>query len=619
MLEPNQRQLYLEVLRPPQGYTLDRGTASTFSLDLLTLLIAPLSMVMFEAQSDEELLKDPVQILEALRRTADKISIFCQRGRIMIPKVKNLLYSYLEQTVIEVESPNPNGSFHPKTWLLRFVSEDKPTYYRFICLTRNLTFDKSWDTILTLEGEVGRRRFARNRPLTDYIKTLPGLSATGVNSRIQKDIDTIAEELPYVDFTTPEGFEGEPVFLPLGIPGYRKFPFTSLFSNALIISPFVSDNLLSRITQEGRYHNHILISRQESLDDLKPGTLSAFKEVLVLDDTAGEDTEEDGTAVEEEEKASDLHAKLFLMDNGWESTLWTGSANATNAAFKNNVEFLVGLKGKRSRIGIDQIMSFEKEGLRNLLKEYSPPQGDKKGDNLQAKLEKELEEARRILSRSNLNIVVSPLKLDEGYEVSLQGFENTEKLNFENIKGKCWPISVEELNAKDLSLLYQEGKLNFTTLSTEAITSFIAFGLTSNQDKSITTRFVLNLPIQGTPENRGDKILLSIISNKSRFLRYLMFLLSEGESYSPAIQDLVAATSEEGSSFLDRGGNMPELPLLEEMVRAFARQPEKIDRIAKLVEDIKKNSEGNGILPEGFNNIWQPIWEARKRMIKDEG
>ena len=51
MLEPGKRLLYLEELRPPEGYQLDRAIATTFSLDLLSLLMAPLSMVLHESQS----------------------------------------------------------------------------------------------------------------------------------------------------------------------------------------------------------------------------------------------------------------------------------------------------------------------------------------------------------------------------------------------------------------------------------------------------------------------------------------------------------------------------------------------------------------------------------------
>ncbi len=104
MLNANLRQLYMDALRPPVGYNLDEGVATTFSLDLLTLLIVPLSFVMFDSEDIEGDLKDPLKILEALRRTADKFTICCQKGRISIPKISHLLYSYLEKSVVEVHA-----------------------------------------------------------------------------------------------------------------------------------------------------------------------------------------------------------------------------------------------------------------------------------------------------------------------------------------------------------------------------------------------------------------------------------------------------------------------------------------------------------------------------------
>ena len=146
MLEPNSRCIYLEELRPPVGYRLERAIATTYSLDLLTLLMAPLSMALNECHNREDALKDPIAILEALRQTTNRLTVFCQQGRIAVPAKDALLYRYLEPVVVEVQSPDNRGVFHAKTWLLRFVGEaaDDPVHYRFLCLSRNLTFDRSW-------------------------------------------------------------------------------------------------------------------------------------------------------------------------------------------------------------------------------------------------------------------------------------------------------------------------------------------------------------------------------------------------------------------------------------------------------------------------------------------
>ena len=65
------------------------------------------------------MLQDGVALLESLRRTAGKLSIFCQQGRIVAPNLPHVLYGLLEPCVIEVNAPN-GGVFHPKLWVLNW-------------------------------------------------------------------------------------------------------------------------------------------------------------------------------------------------------------------------------------------------------------------------------------------------------------------------------------------------------------------------------------------------------------------------------------------------------------------------------------------------------------------
>jgi hypothetical protein len=50
-LDPNVRRIYLDELRPPPGYVVDRAIGTTYSLDLLALLAVPLSMACFECRA----------------------------------------------------------------------------------------------------------------------------------------------------------------------------------------------------------------------------------------------------------------------------------------------------------------------------------------------------------------------------------------------------------------------------------------------------------------------------------------------------------------------------------------------------------------------------------------
>lgn len=113
MLDPNQRNLYMDEFCPPAGYQTHVVIGTTFSLDLTSLLLAPVNMMKWAYEDQEQLLKDPVVVLEALKNTANKLTLFCQQGRILVPKVDSRLYSYLESSVIEVQPPFRQRSISP--------------------------------------------------------------------------------------------------------------------------------------------------------------------------------------------------------------------------------------------------------------------------------------------------------------------------------------------------------------------------------------------------------------------------------------------------------------------------------------------------------------------------
>ena len=79
MLQPDERALLIDALRPPAGMRLDYAAGTTFSLDLEALLIAPVTFALFDARVAEgEGGTDPRSILEAVRRHAANIDLFCQ-------------------------------------------------------------------------------------------------------------------------------------------------------------------------------------------------------------------------------------------------------------------------------------------------------------------------------------------------------------------------------------------------------------------------------------------------------------------------------------------------------------------------------------------------------------
>ena len=77
----------------------------------------------------------------------------------------------------------------------------------------------------------------------------------------------------------------------------------------------------------------------------------------------------------------------------------------------------------------------------------------------------------------------------------------------------------------------------------------------------------------------------------------VLILGTEGQS----IVSLVKGKRIGGNS----GGKGYLLPLFEEMVRAFSREPEKIDRISEIIEDLEKTGNLENVLPPGFEEIWE--------------
>lgn len=223
MLRPDDREDLLATLRPPEHYRFDYAVGTTFSLDLLALLAVPLTFTFFHLDGeDTRSLDDPILLLEALREYAERLAIFCQAGQITIPRTHELLYSYLEDSVFEVAPRSRHGVFHPKVWALRYVPEntttEQPVRYRLLCLSRNLTFDRSWDTMLVLDGELTDRAYAfgDNHPLGDFLAALPDLAVRSVSDSVRQHVARVEYEIRRVRFDLPQGFS-KLAFHPFGL------------------------------------------------------------------------------------------------------------------------------------------------------------------------------------------------------------------------------------------------------------------------------------------------------------------------------------------------------------------------------------------------------------------
>lgn len=607
LLDPDARTVYLSALRPPMGYTLDRAIGTTYSLDLMTLLAVPLAFALFDrAEAKDDLLKDPVLLLEALRRYAGRTTVFCNVGQIGTPSGQHPLFIALEPMVTEVRAPKKGGVFHPKVWVLRFVAPGVPVKYRVLVLSRNLTPDRSWDTVLTLEGDLTdrERAFSRNHPLADFVAALPQLAVGGMESSAVDAIKQLADELRVVDFEVPDRFESFE-FWPMGIEGYSKTPFDSReHKRALVVSPFVRAEVLAAI---GGSDEDILIARPEELDAIGAAGLASFPRIYTVCDAVESDSEAPPPASTGPSPAG-LHAKVFVLDHGWDSHVITGSANATVAAMRRNVEFCVELVGKKSRVGIDEVLD---SGLSGLLQPYKPSTEPVTASAEQLAAERRLEELREVVIGADIVAHASAAEIPGTFDVELRA-RHAPLVLPEGVSAHARPVTLQAPAARPITELVQAGCLVFPGVSLLGITAFYAFTAEATVgDETCGLEFVLRVPLENCPAGREQAVLHSVIGNRSNLMRYLMLLLADevdGIGGSTEVILRGAHGSQPGSPAAG-----PSIPVLEQLLRVYARSPAKLDAIDRLVTDLERDPQGAQLLPEGFEPVWKAIWAARQR------
>lgn len=615
MLEPEGRQPLLDALRPPPGFVLDRAVGTSYSLDLLALLTAPLAFALFDRVSadGDRLEVDPIALLESVRRHADQIDIFCQAGQIAPMKEHRPIVAYLERSVHGVVPPNPDAIFHPKIWLLRYRSALGELSYRFLCLSRNLTFDRSWDTLLRLDGDVKPDGTGPDAtPIADFIRTLPGLAINPLEPDRIASLNALADELAHVSFALPDGFRAA-TFWPMGHDGVERWPLDGRIDRLLTISPFLTIPMLARLSAHGR--NHVLVSRPESLDAVGANAVAGFAEVLTLSSVALADPEaqpehspsDEALAEAPEHELQGLHAKCYVADAGGVARVWSGSANATNPAFSGNVEFLVELTGPKSWFGVDVTLGDRpgQPSLRSILEPYTPSNAEPRELTIAEELDRELDALRRWLGSHRFTAKVEAVDEDV-YEVILRGINARSRVGIELPTGvTCRPLTTRGAAAK---VVADSGGLSvrFPGLSFEALTSFFVFTAKAARDgERREIEFVVNAELVGAPEDRRQRILASLLKNREELLRFLLMLLS-GMGESGQLAEAALGGGKWAWAWSESSA------LFEPMVRALARDPSKIDEIGSLMQELMKTSDGRSILPEGWEDVWEPIRAARE-------
>ncbi|MER7273452.1 phospholipase D family protein [Dactylosporangium sp. NPDC000244] len=579
MLAPDTRTLLLDALRPPTGSQLTRAVALTFTLDLESLLVAPLA---FAAHNLRESV-DPVVIMESVRRCADRIDVFCQSGQVAVPPGESALLAFLEPMVHAVGRPRPGRLFHPKLWVLRFLDEvTSEVSLRLVVLSRNLTKDRSWDVCLRLDGVCGSRPAASNKPLADLLRHTLKLAVGPIPAPRLEAIEALIEDLRRAAWTTPDGVR-EVRFHPLGVPGNSAPSFEG--SRHLVISPFCTEDGLLLCAPGDR---RIVVGRQEELDRLPLEALDGA-ECYVVSELAGLPDEE---APNETEILSGLHAKVYVVEQGAEARLFVGSANATSAAFSGNVEVLVELVGKRGDLGIDGMVGPE-ANLREVLEPYE------RGEPV------ELNEDAELLIDLVRDIAEVPLVATVRADAGQYSIHLTSEGPLPEAKGVRLTAELHTRRAEAVALVPgQPVKATFAGLTLTDITPFV---IITAELRDVRERTVVLATLLGDPADRLDHVLAEQIDTFEKFQRFLLLMLGLGAEAAP----VAATVGDESGSTRWRSGY---LGMFELLLNALAEHPERLGDLANLIARIE--ARGAKLWPDGFSELWALVEQARQAELE---
>ena len=601
MLQPTNRLTLIDAMRPPAAFRLESAMAVTFTLDLRALLAAPAAMALTESAgtTSDASPYEPIELLHALRSHANKITVFSQVGEIALPPSRRV-FAFVERIVVPVDAPL-GGIVHPKVWVLRYEavgeqsSSERPEQrLRVLIASRNLTFDASWDTMVRLD-EATNAAGVLLGPVGELFEGLLGNVASTVSTDHRGRVLSLSASLETTRFALPRGVDDLRAHV-LGL-SRKPSPLPGPVDRSLIISPFVSNDFFTSVRPAPVGE---LVSRPESLELLRSGTLDKVASVYAFDDGSTPDVEAEleGSSTEDPGRPLvGLHAKIFAFEQGDRARLFLGSANATGAAFSSNVELLVELAGPASVLGIDRLCdgTEDEPGLRVLFHPYggATTSGDKDGD-------RSLDRARRAIARLPFEGLVE----ESGTEWAVTYWSRQPMPKLEGTEIYCWPLA--SAGHRKRVAACEPFVARFET-SLETISGFLAFELAD--DAATLTRFVVPVPLVGVPDHRERFLLRALVGNAERFLQYLLALLEE-EWDQTDLRDSVERVSEDVAT---EGSGAMSLPVLEKLLRTMRRDPGKLAGLHPLVLDLADDDA----LPPGFAELWTIIYDVAIAGIVD--
>jgi hypothetical protein len=593
----NNRLDYGAALKPPMGYDLDFALTTTYTLDLEAILLIPVALF-FSGDLDFNPKEIREDMLEALTNVSKHIAVFCQRGKIKVPKPYNPLMAYWEKGIHQIQMPNYDQSFHPKIWIIRYTGKNKkePVKYRFISTSRNLTFSRDWDMAITTDGDVNKIEKDNNKGIIDLLQYLKQRSGFAIP-------EVFFKELPKVKFEVPSGFTNIE-FHPIGINKTYKNPITTKSEKQdyrLVISPFLDKTTLDYFA--GSAKQCAVFSTDFELSGLNETVLKSISKKFCFSPFI-EDAESMDELSEPDEipMSQSLHAKLFIDKKGGSISWYLGSANATKPASEKNIEFMVELKTDNSSMGPQQMERKLTTTSDSPICLFEAFDGEER-TILDSEKIREQQIRKIIHDLSDLIITGKAIKNESGnYDLEITVPKKDIKLP-DGVVIKIKPLPEKTKSSVAINTIDEQLITDFKNYEEIHLSPFLIIEIEFNS--KIEKRFVIDMKIK-LEETRFNKIFSTIINNRSRFLNYLSFLLSE-ETPEKLEDDYDSIKKRKGMGMDTSIAFFDGTPIYEKLMITASRNPERLTKIDRLIERLKGEKETNGteIVTNEFEELWQ--------------
>ena len=562
--------MYGDMLNSP-GYDVEFAVGLTYSLDLEALISVPISFGML-GDSEDFARQSPTCLLAAIRKSSDKIAVFCNPSSIKVPKDCRKVYSLLEKSVFPVKQ---KGSFHPKLWAIQEINKKGHRRIKLVVLSRNLTFDDSLDIVVSLTGDVTGtiRNKSKYMPVVNLLDWVAKFASPKKREMVRKlcenfrTVDKFFVDEPFDDY---EFYAFNPAVN--GLMNQEDIYDEMQGRDMIVFSPFIDEKTLNWLFEKAsRKH---LVTRRNNITQnvhnlMGSGNIFAVNESLIDD----------------EETKVDLHAKMYFVSKGGNNNLYLGSANATHSAFNRNTELLLRLHYIPYKASFDK---FKETMLGEEENQYVPV------DTIFA------DNCTRVLTDEEIAFSEAIRNIDHAKVVKTGDQYDT----IVYFKKSGWNVYV--------SISPLQGPANKPSIEVSAETKISGmllkdlsefYILTVGKDPKTQQRSVIKIHTEGIPEERDNAIFQSIVDTENKFINYVSILLSDHPQ-----ETLFNEKEQErllGKKVLGKDSSATT-SLYEEMLNAVSNDPDRLDIIK---QDLDKFGDK---VPKSFKTMLDVFLEARK-------